>query len=541
LHIRLMKEFKSGSPVGKAYSNELIFISAFVEGFCVLALELLAGMIISSYYGSSHVAWALTLGFTLVGLAIGYFLGGILSTRKPLQNVLFNCFMISGLLTGLLPVLSNKIFLFTSDMGFYTGLTLCVMILIVPPIMSIGCSTSILIQLLKKDKAVTGKIAGKVYGISTLGGILSALLMGFFIIPSFGVSIPLLLTGLILIINAFFFIDFNKKKLLVISCVIFYGLTGFITYNKVKQKKSRNIKIAYESEGIMGQIKVLDSKSPDMPFPTRRLLINGIPQTYIVNQPTAYSLWNYPHFISAFASMKNRESSVLLIGFGGGSVARELKDLKFDFEVVEIDERIIPLAKKYFYFDTKNLKCTVDDARHFIKNSGKKYDLIIYDVLTGEAQPNYVFTIESLNELKNVLNPGGMVVINYQGIVNDPKDKAFYSLYKTFETSGFHSYYWATNPDEFDDIVFVISQDPVNFENIKKDNLNECCRTLPLMETFLKKPASVLNKLPEDIQVLTDDRPVLDQLNGNALLKWRKLMMKDITNIELEEGISIFK
>jgi spermidine synthase len=48
--------------------------------------------------------------------------------------------------------------------------------------------------------------------------------------------------------------------------------------------------------------------------------------------------------------MKDTSSSVLLIGFGGGSVARELRKLKFDFDVVELDERIMEIAKKILLF-----------------------------------------------------------------------------------------------------------------------------------------------------------------------------------------------
>jgi spermidine synthase len=110
--------------------------------------------------------------------------------------------------------------------------------------------------------------------------------------------------------------------------------------------------------------------------------------------------------------------------------------------------------KKYFYFDTDKINYTIDDARHFIKRTKKKYDLIIYDVLSGEAQPNYVFTKESLEELKSALNPGAVIIINYQGVLNDPEDKAFSSLYKTFEVSGYNTYYWATDPGIFDDIIF---------------------------------------------------------------------------------------
>lgn len=522
-------------------SSPFILLAAFIEGFSVLGIELLVGKIISSYYGASYTTWTIVLGLTLFFLAIGYYFGGYLSFKKNLKGILFNCFLISGLLICLTLIFANRIFVYTSEMNFYYGLILTSIILIGSPIIAIGTTTSILIQLLNQNSIFSGRASGKIYAFSTLGGILSTLVIGFIIIPTFGVSLPLLIISLILLLTAFFLLYTPPQRRIFLISLGLYALMFTISYQNLNKKKSKSFKISHESEGVLGQLKVLDNKSSAMPFPTRRLLINGIPQTYIVNQPTAYSLWHYPHLIGAFSTLKKESSSVLLIGFGGGSLARELKQLKFNFEVVELDERIIPLAKKYFYFDTDKIKYTIDDARHFIRKSEKKFDLIIYDVLSGEVQPNYVFTIESLKELKKVLNPNALIIINYQGILNDSGDKAFYALYKTFQTAGFYSYYWATNPSAFDDIVFVISREPVDFSKINQNGLNECCKASPVVKSFLKNPASIVKTSLDNVQALTDDKPILDQLNHNAMLHWRKVMLKDITNLELEEGISIFK
>ncbi len=525
----------------KAISGKMLFVIAFIEGVSVLGIELLGGKIISSYYGSSHVTWTIVLGVTLFALAVGYYLGGVLSTKKDSKGILFNCFVLSALLIGIVLISANRIFVYTSELDFYKGLVISSILIISPPLIAIGSTTSILIQLLNQNSIFSGRAAGKIYAFSTLGGILSTLIIGFIIIPTFGVSLPLLFISLLLLLTAFFLLYTSPKKRILLISLGLYALMFTISYQNLNKKKSKSLKILYESEGVLGQIKVLDSEPGAMPFPTRRLLINGIPQTYIVNQPTAYSLWNYPHFIAAFSTLKKESSSVLLIGFGGGSVARELRQLKFNFEVVELDERIIPLAKKYFYFDTDKIKYTIDDARHFIRKSQKKFDLIIYDVLSGEVQPNYVFTIESLKELKKVLNPNAIIIINYQGILNDPSDKAFYALYKTFQVAGFSSYYWATNPNAFDDIVFVISPEEINFEKIQKNTLNECCKASHVINNFLKNPATSTKTSLTNVEVLTDDKPILDRLNHNAMLNWRKIMLKDITNIELDEGISIFK
>lgn len=529
----------SGNPT--PISVKIILLIAFLEGFSVMAVELLGGKILSSYFGASHIMWIVILGITMLSLAIGYYIGGKISEKGNLRNALFNIMILVGVLVGFMVITANSIFSFFSNSNIYLGLIFSSLLLILPSLLCLGSITSILIQSINQDIGNSGNSSGKIYGFSTLGGIAGTFIIGFFVIPAIGVGYPLLLVSLLLLICAFAFLFSKAKKIIGMAAIVVYVVSFSIAKKNLEKKKSDFFKITYESEGVLGQIKVLDGKVLNQPYPTRRLLINGIPQTYIVNEASAYSLWLYPHFISTYATMKDSSSSVLLIGFGGGSVARELKNLKFNFEVVELDKRIMMLAKKYFYFDTDKINYTIDDARHFIKKTNKKYDLIIYDVLSGEAQPNYVFTSESLKELKTVLNPGAMIIINYQGILNDPEDKAFLSLYKTFENSGFNTYYWATNPDAFDDIVFVISPDPVDFKRIDEKRLNDCCKSSHAIGQFLKKPASKVSSSLENIELLTDDKPILDQLNRNAMLNWRQTMLKDITKAELDAGVSIFK
>ena len=75
------------------------------------------------------------------------------------------------------------------------------------------------------------------------------------------------------------------------------------------------------------------------------------------------------------------------------------------------------VARHYFYLPER-VTITVDDARHFIRTCTKKYDLIVLDMFKGEDPPNHVFTQESLEELKLMLNPNGTVLVNGLGYMN---------------------------------------------------------------------------------------------------------------------------
>jgi len=61
--------------------NRNIFLFAIVEGFVVMAIEIFAARMIAPYFGSSLYVWGAVIGITLTGLALGYYIGGLLGDK----------------------------------------------------------------------------------------------------------------------------------------------------------------------------------------------------------------------------------------------------------------------------------------------------------------------------------------------------------------------------------------------------------------------------------------------------------------------------
>ena len=65
------------------YKNKnFYFLLSFIEGASVMAAELLGAKMLAPYFGSSLYVWASVLAITLGGLAVGYYVGGILSYKS---------------------------------------------------------------------------------------------------------------------------------------------------------------------------------------------------------------------------------------------------------------------------------------------------------------------------------------------------------------------------------------------------------------------------------------------------------------------------
>ena len=65
----------------------LIAGMAFISGFCIMTIEMLGARILSPYFGGSLSVWGSIITIFMLALALGYLLGGRLSTRTPSATI----------------------------------------------------------------------------------------------------------------------------------------------------------------------------------------------------------------------------------------------------------------------------------------------------------------------------------------------------------------------------------------------------------------------------------------------------------------------
>ncbi len=136
-----------------------------------------------------------------------------------------------------------------------------------------------------------------------------------------------------------------------------------------------------------------------------------------LNEPERL-VFNYTRMSFAGLLLTPEPESILVAGLGGGSIPMTFGDLFPDalIDVVEIDPAVVSVAREFFLFEeTANMEVHVNDARVFIKRAGlegRKYDYIMLDAFTGDYIPEHLLTREFLDEVKQILNPDGVLVAN---------------------------------------------------------------------------------------------------------------------------------
>ncbi|MBD3636793.1 MAG: fused MFS/spermidine synthase [Crocinitomicaceae bacterium] len=499
----------------------LLFL-AFIEGASVMASELFGAKMIAPFFGSSLYVWAAVLGVTLFALMGGYYVGGYLSERKKEVKWLFWILMLGGSLILVMPYTSIAIMKNFMDSSVQTGSTLSLMLFLFPPLFTMGMSSPMIINLINENVDQSGKVAGKVYAISTLGGIVGTFLTGFYLLPELGMKWPCFGFGALMILVPLI----GLLKLKVFKAAVFLlplGLFSFMNAKPVKFERG-NIELIYASEGILGQIRVYDMKFNTISRGEKNgrvLMVNNTAQTiHDVDNPTR-DLWDYSYYFPTAASVYPPNSDVLLLGLGGGALLHHFNRLDFNTDVVELDQRIVDVAIQYFNVDpTTNI--VVDDARRFINITEKKYDIIMMDLFHNETPPGHVLTLESFQRTKTLLKDGGMLMINFYGFMSGKEGRAARSIVKTLESANLQVEILPTPGNEGDrNLIFLAAPELPDFSKAHY-HLDDLPDIENLPSKFIYKSTIDFS----DAEILTDDRPLIEKLYLPAALHWRKVSNK---------------
>lgn len=167
------------------------------SGFYVMMVELLSGRLIAPSFGSSIYVWGSVIFVFMLGLSIGYLLGGIYSQHNP--SVVKLCgILVASALTTLPTVLFGTTLL---DFFFnaitdprFGSLVTCVGLFLVPTIFA-GMVSPYAIRIIVKNRESSGHDAGYLYFISTLGSSIGTLLTAFYLVLLLEVN-TILLVGI---------------------------------------------------------------------------------------------------------------------------------------------------------------------------------------------------------------------------------------------------------------------------------------------------------------------------------------------------------
>jgi predicted membrane-bound spermidine synthase len=178
-------------------------VVVFAAGVATLAAEIAAQRLIAPAFGASTVVWANTIAVVLLALAVGYWAGGRLADRHPHARALAFTALFGAGLVALIPLGAIPLLGLTEDrLGELSGSLLVVLLLVGPPVLVLGAVSPWAIRLRVRTIEDAGDVTGRLYAISTAGGLVGTFASALLLIPLVGTRWTFLIAAALLAVAA---------------------------------------------------------------------------------------------------------------------------------------------------------------------------------------------------------------------------------------------------------------------------------------------------------------------------------------------------
>jgi len=165
-----------------------IFACAFIVGCVLMGFEMLGSRYLFPYFGGGIGTWASLISTVLCALAIGYFAGSAIVERHPSQRTIAGSILVAAAYLALVPASADPVMSqILAKLGDGPSATLLAStVLLLVPLTLLGTFSPIAVSILTRAGDDAGRIAGLVYGVSTVGNVVGTLLTTFTLIPTIG-------------------------------------------------------------------------------------------------------------------------------------------------------------------------------------------------------------------------------------------------------------------------------------------------------------------------------------------------------------------
>ena len=396
-------------PESARIHGVLILVQVFIVGWAVLAVEMLGTRILGPYYGVSLFLWSALITVTLAALAAGYWIGGRWADRNQSFSNLCLQMAIPGVWLLLVPWIKGPALDLAGMLGLRSAVLLSALLLFGPPLVMLGAVSPYAVRLRVSRMDSVGRAAGSLYAVSTLGGVFSALINGFILIPSIGISRLTAFTGILLLAGAFpgwmFHAGRSMKNkagmpLLFLAAAVWGVWTG--------GAESRSSSDVFIGRSLYGEIRVTDLDS------VRYLFIDGAVHS-AADASTGRPVLPVVSVLDIPGYFFEKAGGMLVIGLGAGSVVSRYHDSGWKIDAVDVDPAVIETAGRFFGLESSMAQVFCEDGRRFLRSHTDPYDLIIIDAF-GSTLPFHLVSAEAFGLAASRLKQGGILAMNLESI-----------------------------------------------------------------------------------------------------------------------------
>ena len=393
----------------------------FFTGAAVMATEMCASRFIAPWFGSSMIVWSVLISVVLAAMSLGYWLGGRLADRRPSWSLLYKLPVITGIFITLIPFAGKLLFsgLSAGIRGTPVNIILLafsgIVLVFVPPVFVLAMISPFVVKLLARADN-TGRTAGSLYAMSTLGSIAGTLIPSLLTIPLLGTRETLFLcAGMLILLGA---LGLKGKGRLTILLLLLPAVGWLLSSGAVKPSNN----LAYEEESIYQYLQVQQRDNG-----STYLIVNeggamqSIARENDILDPA--STYYESYLLLPYMLEESSSKNILVVGSGAGTIPHWLAvyvrpffpDMNID--AVEIDSRATELGYQWFGSSPDDANVITADGRMYLAASSEMYDVIVSDTYSNQIYiPFHLTTLEYFRSIRESMNPGGILAMNVNAL-----------------------------------------------------------------------------------------------------------------------------
>jgi spermidine synthase len=417
----------------------------FVAGAATMSTEMCASRLLGPFFGASILIWANIIGLILIYLSVGYFVGGRVADRHPSMRFLAWLMLAAATCVAVLPFaaepfLSAAVGAFAhASVGAFLGSFFAVMLLFAGPITLLGMASPFAVRLGVTRIEDAGKVAGRLYALSTAGSILGTFLPVAVLVPQIGTRRTMLATACLLALVAA--PSLGRRYLLAPALM---ATAALLPPGLVKPGAN----VIFEGESAYQFVQV-----QSLPGGGRVLHLNEGWAEHSVYYPHRVLTGGYwDQFLLAPLLHGPGFGGLAMVGYAGGTVGRAYGRYwpRVAIQGIEIDPLVTRIGRRYFGLgQNPRVRVATADGRVYLETHTARHDAIFLDAFRQPYIPFYLTTQEFWALAAQRLRPGGIVMANVGRIPGD--DRLPRAIAGTMATRFASVYMWQVDP--YNDIV----------------------------------------------------------------------------------------
>ena len=489
-----------------------IYAAVALTGLCVMGAELATARLVAPFYGTSTFVWSTIIGAVLGAMALGHLVGGRLSrTRRPMRALVLVLLAAAGSLAALPvaapPMMESTLEWFVGGrFGILAASLLGVTALIAIPLLALGACSPMLLHLVVGKSDHVGSVASRVYAAGTIGSLVGTYLTGLLLIPWLGTSATIYALAAALMVVALLGAAFSRifdawvVGASLIACTPALGLGASQT----------EAGVVVERETAHNHVSITDSAYRR----TMRFNDGYAIQSVLPHDGSLYldDIWGQFATGPAFLPQTRSRGRLLVLGLGGGSAARNWRELYPGWSIVgvEIDAEVIDLGERYMDMPA-DIETHAADARSWLRRDERQFDVIIVDAFEFPYIPFHLTTREFFAQVASHLRPEGAVLINVGR--DGHRDRLVHAIGRTVRTS-FEHLQRANLRNRSNALLVATDHGPENMVGLQ---------ALGLRPIYARRLARLRRPEPfepaERAIVLTDDHAPIEWMTDLTLLE----------------------